>query len=236
MKELQKIVEEFIKTFGIKWDVTVKVHPGIRGCQIVSFAGRSPLHEILINTRPMLGQNLFDVAHEIVHALFAERIDPLFSGVMFNPAHESQVDHSMRFKEVEIAQAGIDIWINRLREEHYPGMMLEDVDAFAKAVFPRIMQGIPFEQTGIVALAVFIAESHGIGYGCSAIESRLEGKPGKKVRALANLFESLPNLEFIRDKDLQKLQRLVQKVAQILEFAIRPRIVEHETGYHVWTY
>jgi len=67
----------------------------------------------------------------------------------------------------------------------------------------------------------------------SPIIDGLGRKTGQLINNLSRFYESLPRLSYHRESDLNILAESVKEALQIMEFSIRPKLVEEE-GRMVW--
>lgn len=233
---------------GIQWPITYSIRQDIDTCQVVSHPDERR-HDISLVPEVLTKSELFevDVMHEICHAKISEAVDPAFSTIRFSRAAQEEWDgareeeFSRNARQLYLAWAHEDVWINDLRHEHWPLLTKKDITSSHAGLRTMVTQGDAQtlqQPRTYMAFALNIAEAN------RRLPKKDRPDPLPILRAydmpsrslintLAAHIAKLPKLPQDRQAAGRLLEGSVQEVTRILKLSIKPRLIE-EDGALVW--
>lgn len=232
MPETPSFVDQYKTQLGINWRVTSELGTVDRPSIITD--PDAQLHRIIT---PAQGIAQCDMVHELVHASWAEKLDPIFASVFFDPELDtSNPDVTNNMTMVYYAQQLIDVWVSDRMGQLNMNLVNEDVATFTQSMLrlqPAAYQNAPLE----VALGTAMNRAQIGRFGLKGfnnkqkeIEERVEkilGREyGRMTKKLGELYGGLPLLSEQRLEALQQFQQQTQKAARIIGFPINPVIVD----------
>lgn len=239
MPEAPSFVDQYTQQLGIMWRVN-RVNGQVDRPSIISDP-QERTHTIML---PPGGVAPCDVAHELIHASWAERLDPIFSTVFFDPVVAETEDAQAKMQMVYYAQQLIDVWVADRMAQLDSRLVQQDVATFTEsmlrvpnAVYTQspleVMLGSAMNQAQITRQRV-----QGFNNKQKQIERRVEdilGRPNARItKKLTDLYTNLPQLSSDKQVACAQFQQQTQQSARILGFPIEPRLVE-SNGRTFWT-
>ncbi len=244
-----KSLEEHVKTLGIEWDIQYSHDPEGQTCRIISDEVRRQ-HEIILTTSAVQRlQNCFsDLMHELCHAKLSEVYSPAFSTIRFdNDTHQKLQSKSAlkrkkiatRINQLHESWLHVDLWVNQLRNTHWPECTQEEAEMMNNNVPPLLRDGREHISVELaVAIAMHLVDGKRYSFDTSPVQKALESldpKDKNLINLLDEYFVEIPNLPKEAPKALELLQESVQKVSKILKYPIQAKLIEQE-GQQVWSF
>jgi hypothetical protein len=232
MPEAPSFIDQYTRQLGINWRVIREVGSVDRPSILTD--PDAQLHRIIT---PAHGVAQCDAVHELVHASWAEQLDPIFASVFFDPELDtSDAETTNKMTMVYYAQQLIDVWVSDRMGQLNMKLVEEDVSSFTQSLLrlqPVSFQNAPLE----VALGTAMNRAQigrfslkGYNNKQKQIEERVEKILGRDYRRmtkkLGELYSGLPLLSQQRAEALDQFQQHTQKAARIIGFPINPFIVD----------
>jgi hypothetical protein len=235
------------RTLALEWPVEYFHKPDEGTCRCTCDE-RAQRHEVWFPTRVIRDAHgaLDEILHELCHCKLAEEVDVAFSTIYFvekysNLAEPALGEFTQKAHMLYYAWAHVDIWVNDLRNEHWPEIAEQDhrqtadqLTALART--GQLAEAAQRDTTIFLGVAIQIAEEqrHGLEpVDYAPIFESLGESRSDDVRALAAFYASLPRLAFEREQDVKLLEASVREVARAMQFPVQPRIMV-EKNRHVW--
>lgn len=239
-----KLVRKFIKRLKLQWKVIIEPKEGdtlLITSEFTDVAKKIGQHHIFAPPNYLAKPEYFrvDWAHELCHAVLAERIDLIFGGSPVVGEIVSE-ERERRAGILYFARIHEDLFVNDARDEllgHW--LTLEDVrlvhqhflelTEMAKVGYPQALQFLQdFKLPWILALNIAEDERHNCGVGAAEILDLYESNSRQKIEAIYSIYRDLPRLSWRTEVDLQALEESVQQVvSEIFKEQWKPLMVDY---------
>lgn len=249
--ETQGLINKHIQGLGLKWRVRTAVIDGLDRPSIVSDAAMHE-HRIGFPVRFNNTEDEFDVVHELIHGRFAERMDPIFSAVLFlKDTYLSNPETARKARQVYYAQQLVDVWVADYMQAYDPVLVDAETHSYIGYANGLLDLGILNVQD-IVNSADFIIAS-ALNYAeikrvhlrkmekpQSVLRRRLSqiltGDSEKVSMELGTYYRDLPILPPSTEDAVRLFSDKSREAARILGFDdVEPQIVT-EDAKHVWKF
>lgn len=241
MPERPRYIDSYTNQLGIQWPVSIE--PGnVNGPSIIT----SPAERRHYIQYPVGGSlPECDALHELVHASWAEKLDPLFCSIFYERAIDTEdYDTRVRMYHLYYAQQLIDVWVGDRMWQVNPETVKQDIGSYAMSMAVLPESALRAHQPGdiYVSLAIQMAsiERHKVtGYNnkMKGIVDKIKKIYGvqaeRMINRLTRLFKELPELPSERETALAVFQEQTQRAARIMGLDFTPVIVE-EDGTTCW--
>ncbi len=238
---LPEVLKPYFEKVGLKWKV--RFFQAETDTLRIDSNSVTKEHRIWVGEGQEKWQEL--LVHELCHGKLAETLDPNFSQVNFHPRYDID-DPQFRKKAqlVYLSQAHVDIWVDDLVEKIDPiltkrmiSQAVSDFDRFLKR--PNILYQFLKEKGEayfFVTWGMNTAEIKRRNLGELLEENQrilerifivLGANYGTLSQVLSRFYEELPKLPSEKEKAIELLQSSTQSVSQILNFPIKPKLIEH---------
>lgn len=238
----EQILASYIHQLGLQWRVVLTVDPARDRLSIVSRKDGQE-HRIFF---PPGHTEAFrcDLVHELIHAKFAEAIDPIFSSIYFQRSADIN-DPVFRQKAqmVYYAQMPVEVWVADYMNRVDRNLTTEDVTTWLRAIDqipgPELRR---FAAETVIGYAVNYAQIRRTGIkGYDRQENRVLQKMqaflGRKAeqigRQLGRYYRELPLLPMNATQAIPIFEQATQETAKIVGFPIKPSLVQEEDHW-VW--
>ncbi|MEW6408185.1 MAG: hypothetical protein AB1465_05870 [Patescibacteria group bacterium] len=233
-----------MKRLKIRWRVIIEPGQGdtlLIMSEFTNVARKIGEHRISAPQQYLANPEYFrlDWAHELCHAVLAERIDLIFGGSAVVGEIDSK-ERERRAKTLYYARIHEDLLVNDARDELLGrDLTVKDVYSthqhfleltkMAKTGHPKAIQFFQEPRLPwILALNIAEDERHNCGVGAIEVLDLYESNSRQKIKAICSIYQDLPRLSWKREKDLPALERSIQKiVAEIFRENWKPKMVNH---------
>lgn len=247
MSETLRFIDDYSQRLGLMWKVRF-AHAHVDRPQIISNEiDREHLLKIpMVYVARPIEEWRYEAVHEFIHAMFAEKIDPIFANVQFYP------DYDFKTREVQdktqmlyYSQQLIDVWVGDYMRKLNPQLVKEEVEGWLKAE-----TAVPDEfyvRNPLVMIVSYAINEADIARGKieglvplrREIRKRINRVLGKEATSvtgkLSAMFRNLPKLPLDKEMAIPLFQRQTRQTAQILKFPLTPTLIEHE-GRWLWRF
>lgn len=253
MMKLPKLTQKFLDKLQLNWSVIIERGKGdmlLIQSEVTDVQEWKGCHIISAPVDYLKNPNYYrvDWAHELCHALLAERIDPIFGG----SAVVGEIDPKERQRRAQVlffARVHDDLLVNDVRDKVLGrDLTIEDCQSFQQALIFLVKQAEENSQAKKclvdptfpwqIALNIAEDERHHLGLGMEKVLELFDNNSQRYIKKIVGIYRQLPLFSWNKEKILAEFERSVQGIAQeVLEANFFPKMINLPSfpGRKVWS-